>query len=69
MFDKSGVLSQECCGRLLKEGRKCHDSITNSVLSEGGFSAEEKKEIEERHNEVWNLCNKNGRIDSESPIS
>jgi len=69
VFDKSGVLSQECCGRLLNAGRKCHDSITNSVLSEGGFSTEEKKEIVERHNEVWNLCNKNGRIDSESPIS
>ncbi|KAJ8420074.1 LOW QUALITY PROTEIN: hypothetical protein Cgig2_015736 [Carnegiea gigantea] len=66
VFDKSGVLSEKCCELLLNAGRQCHDSETNSILSEGEFSAEEKKEIMKRHNQVWNLCKKNGHIDIEN---
>ncbi|KAJ8421217.1 hypothetical protein Cgig2_033725 [Carnegiea gigantea] len=65
VFDKSGVLSEKCCKLLLNGGRQCHDSETNSILSEGEFSAEEKKEIMKRHNQVWNLCKKNGHIGRE----
>ncbi|KAJ8434722.1 hypothetical protein Cgig2_012643 [Carnegiea gigantea] len=66
VFDKSGVLSEKCCELLLNAGRQCQDSETNSILSEGEFSAEEKKEIMKRHNQVWNLCKKNGHIDIEN---
>ncbi|KAJ8420025.1 hypothetical protein Cgig2_030310 [Carnegiea gigantea] len=68
VFDKSGVLSEKCCKLLLNAGRQCHDSKTNSILSEGEFSAEEKKEIMKRHNQVWNLCKKNGHIDIENTV-
>ncbi|KAJ8420455.1 hypothetical protein Cgig2_034099 [Carnegiea gigantea] len=68
VFDKSGVLSEKCCKLLLNAGRQCHDSETNSILSEGEFSAEEKKEIMKRHNQVWNLCKKNGHIDKENTV-
>ncbi|KAJ8420070.1 hypothetical protein Cgig2_015732 [Carnegiea gigantea] len=68
VFDKSGVLSEKCCELLLNAGRQCHDSETNSILSEGEFSAEEKKEIMKRHNQVWNLCKKNGHIDIENTV-
>ena len=68
VFDKSGVLSEKCCELLLNAGRQCHDGDTNSILSEGEFSAEEKKEIMERHNQVWNLCKKNGHIDIENTV-
>ncbi|KAJ8424635.1 hypothetical protein Cgig2_032815 [Carnegiea gigantea] len=68
MFEKSGILSQKCCELLLNVGRECHDSDTISILSEGEFFAEEKKEIMERHNEVWNLCKKNGHINIESNV-
>ena len=68
VFEKTGVLSQKCCELLLNAGRECHDSDTNSILSEGEFSAEEKKEIMERQNEVWNLCKKNGHINIESDV-
>ncbi|KAJ8419912.1 hypothetical protein Cgig2_026986 [Carnegiea gigantea] len=68
VFDKSGVLSEKCCKLLLNGGRQCHDSETNSILSEGEFSAEEKKEIMKRHNQVWNLCKKNGHIDIENTV-
>ncbi|KAJ8421222.1 hypothetical protein Cgig2_033730 [Carnegiea gigantea] len=68
VFDKSGILPEKCCELLLNVGRQCHDSETNSILSEGEFSAEEKKEIMERHNQVWNLCKKNGHIDIESTV-
>jgi len=70
VFHKPDVLSKECCGRLLNAGKKCYDSITNFVLIEEDFIFTGKEmEIVERHIEVWNLCNKNGHIDSESPIS
>ncbi|KAJ8430967.1 hypothetical protein Cgig2_003551 [Carnegiea gigantea] len=68
VFDKSGALSKKCCGQLLNAGGQCHDGDTNSILSEGEFSAEEKKEIMERHNQVWNLCKKNGHIDIEKTV-
>ncbi|KAJ8421123.1 hypothetical protein Cgig2_008609 [Carnegiea gigantea] len=68
VFDKSGVLSEKCCELLLNAGRQCHDSETNSILSGGEFSAEEKKEIMKRHNQVWNLCEKNGHIDIENTV-
>ncbi|KAJ8420714.1 hypothetical protein Cgig2_003878 [Carnegiea gigantea] len=68
VFDKSGILSEKCCELLLNAGRQCHDSETNSILSEGEFSAEEKKEIMKRHNQVWNLCKKNGHIDIENTV-
>ncbi|KAJ8420071.1 hypothetical protein Cgig2_015733 [Carnegiea gigantea] len=68
VFDKSGVLSEKCCELLLNAGRQCHDSETNSILSEGEFSTEEKKEIMKRHNQVWNLCKKNGHIDMENTV-
>ncbi|KAJ8419586.1 hypothetical protein Cgig2_001040 [Carnegiea gigantea] len=68
VFDKSGVLSEKCCELLLNAGRQGHDSETNSILSEGEFSAEEKKEIMKRHNQVWNLCKKNGHIDIENTV-
>jgi len=66
VFDKSGVLSEKSCELLLNARRQCHDGDSNSILSEGEFSAEEKKEIMERHNQVWNLCKKNGHIDIEN---
>ncbi|KAJ8434710.1 hypothetical protein Cgig2_012631 [Carnegiea gigantea] len=62
IFEESGVLSQDCCGLLLKEGKACHDNLTNSILSKGGFSTEETEEILERNSEVWNLCKKSGHI-------
>ncbi|KAJ8421122.1 hypothetical protein Cgig2_008608 [Carnegiea gigantea] len=68
VFDKSGVLSEKCCELLLNAGRQCQDSETNSILSEGEFSAEEKKEIMKRHNQVWNLCKKNGHIEKENTV-
>ncbi|KAJ8434714.1 hypothetical protein Cgig2_012635 [Carnegiea gigantea] len=68
VFGKSGVLSEKCCELLLNAGRQCHDSETNSILSEGEFSVEEKKEIMKRHNQVWNLCKKNGHIDIENTV-
>ncbi|KAJ8421221.1 hypothetical protein Cgig2_033729 [Carnegiea gigantea] len=68
MFGKSGVLSEKCCELLLNAGRQCHDSETNSILSEGEFSVEEKKEIMKRHNQVWNLCKKNDHIDIENTV-
>ncbi|KAJ8434706.1 LOW QUALITY PROTEIN: hypothetical protein Cgig2_012627 [Carnegiea gigantea] len=68
VFDKSGVLSEKCCELLLNAGRQCHDSETNSILSEGEFSTEEMKEIMKRHNQVWNLCKKNGHIDIENTV-
>ncbi|KAJ8434713.1 hypothetical protein Cgig2_012634 [Carnegiea gigantea] len=68
VFDKSGVLSEKCCELLLNAGRQCHDSEANSILSEGEFSAEEKKEIMKRHNQVWNLCKKNGHIHIEDTV-
>ncbi|KAJ8419952.1 hypothetical protein Cgig2_027441 [Carnegiea gigantea] len=68
VFDKSGVLSEKCCELLLNAGRQCHDSETNSILSEGEFSAEERREIMKRHNQVWNLCKKNGHIDVENTV-
>ncbi|KAJ8420715.1 hypothetical protein Cgig2_003879 [Carnegiea gigantea] len=68
VFDKSGILPEKCCELLLNVGRQCHDSETNSILSEGEFSAEEKKEIMKRHNQVWNLCKKNGHIDIENTV-
>ncbi|KAJ8421589.1 hypothetical protein Cgig2_030120 [Carnegiea gigantea] len=68
VFDKSGILSEKCCELLLNAGRQCHESETNSILSEGEFSAEEKKEIMKRHNQVWNLCKKNGHIDIENTV-
>ncbi|KAJ8421218.1 hypothetical protein Cgig2_033726 [Carnegiea gigantea] len=68
VFDKSGILPKKCCELLLNAGRQCHDSETNSILSEGEFSAEEKKEIMKRHNQVWNLCKKNGHIDIENTV-
>ncbi|KAJ8421121.1 hypothetical protein Cgig2_008607 [Carnegiea gigantea] len=68
VFDKSGILSEKCCELLLNAGRQCHESETNSILSEGEFSAEEKKEIMKRHNQVWNLCKKNGDIDIENTV-
>ncbi|KAJ8421117.1 hypothetical protein Cgig2_008603 [Carnegiea gigantea] len=67
-FDKSGVLSEKCCELLLNAGRQCHDSETNSILSEGEFSTEEKKEIMKRHNQVWNFCRKNGHIDIKNTV-
>ncbi|KAJ8434726.1 hypothetical protein Cgig2_012647 [Carnegiea gigantea] len=68
VFDKSGVLSEKCCELLLNAGSQCHDGETNSILSEGEFSAKEKKEIMERHNQVWNLCKKNEHIDIENTV-
>ncbi|KAJ8430968.1 hypothetical protein Cgig2_003552 [Carnegiea gigantea] len=68
VFDKSGALSEKCCELLLNAGRQCHDGDTNSILSEGEFSVEEKKEIMERHNQVWNLCKMNGHINIENTV-
>ncbi|KAJ8434727.1 hypothetical protein Cgig2_012648 [Carnegiea gigantea] len=68
VFDKSGVLSAKCCELLLNAGRQCHDGETNSILSEREFSAKGKKEIMERHNQVWNHCKKNGHIDVENTV-
>ncbi|KAJ8434729.1 hypothetical protein Cgig2_012650 [Carnegiea gigantea] len=68
VFDKSGILSEKCCELLLNAGKQCHEGDTNSILSEGEFFAEEKKEIMERHNQVWSLCKKNGHIDIENTV-
>ncbi|KAJ8420073.1 hypothetical protein Cgig2_015735 [Carnegiea gigantea] len=68
VFDESGVLSEKCCELLSNAGRQCYDGDTNSILSKREFSAEEKKEIMERHNQVWNLCKKNGHIDIENTV-
>ncbi|KAJ8430966.1 hypothetical protein Cgig2_003550 [Carnegiea gigantea] len=68
VFDKSGVLSEKYCELLLNAGRECHDGDTNSILSEVECFAEEKKEIMERHNQVWSLCKKNGHIDIENTV-
>ena len=67
VFDKSGVLSEECCGRLLHAGKECHNSLTNSILSKEGFSREETEEILQRHDEAWNLCNRSGHIGTSGP--
>ncbi|KAJ8434721.1 hypothetical protein Cgig2_012642 [Carnegiea gigantea] len=68
VFDNSGILSEKCCEQLLNAGRECHDSDTNSILSEGEFSKEEREEILARHSEVWNLCTRSGHIGGSQPV-
>ncbi|KAJ8430965.1 hypothetical protein Cgig2_003549 [Carnegiea gigantea] len=62
VFDNRGILSEKCCKQLLNTGRECHNSDTNSILSEGEFSKEEREEILARHSEVWNLRKRSGHI-------
>ncbi|KAJ8434703.1 hypothetical protein Cgig2_012624 [Carnegiea gigantea] len=57
VFDNSGILSEKCCE---------HD--TNSILSEGEFSKEEREEILARHSEVWSLCKRSGHIGGTQPV-
>lgn len=66
IFIERGVVSQECCSRLINAGRDCHDDLTNAVLRREEYDGQKKKEIIERQNEIWNLCKKNGQIDLKS---
>ncbi|KAJ8434731.1 hypothetical protein Cgig2_012652 [Carnegiea gigantea] len=68
VFDNSGVLSKKCCERLLNVGRECHDSDTNSILTEGEFSKEEREEILARHSEVWILCKRSSHNGGTQPV-
>ncbi|KAJ8434724.1 LOW QUALITY PROTEIN: hypothetical protein Cgig2_012645 [Carnegiea gigantea] len=68
VLDNSGILSEKCCEQLLNAGRECHDSDTNSILSEGEFSKEEREEILARHSEVWNLRKRSGHIGGTQPV-
>ena len=61
------MLSQECCRILLHAGRECHNSFTNSILSEEKFSKEETEEILARHDEAWNLCKRSEHIGTSGP--
>jgi len=67
IFDKSNILSRGCCRLLLRAGS--HDSDTNSILSEGEFSTEEREEILARHSEVWNLYKRSDHIGGTQPVS
>jgi len=67
VFDKSGVLSQECCERLLRAGRECHNNLTNSILREERFPREETEEILASHNVAWNLYKRSGQIGTSGP--
>ncbi|KAJ8419913.1 hypothetical protein Cgig2_026987 [Carnegiea gigantea] len=68
VFDNSGILSEKCCEQFLNAGRECHDSDTNSILSDREFSKEEREEILARHSEVWNLCKRSGHIGGTQPV-
>jgi len=69
VLDKSGVLSQECCGRLLCVARDYHNSLPNSILSEGEFPREEIEEKVARHDKAWNLCKRSGHIGTFGPAA
>ncbi|KAJ8434723.1 hypothetical protein Cgig2_012644 [Carnegiea gigantea] len=68
VFDNCGILSEKYYEQLLNAERECHDSNTNSILSEGEFSKEEREEILARHSEVWNLCKGSGHIGGTQPV-
>ena len=64
IFIERTVVSQECCRRLINGGRDCHDDLTNTILRRGEYDGQRKQEIMKRQDEIWNLCKKNGKIDS-----
>jgi len=46
----------------LHAGRECHNSLTNSILSEEEYYREETEEILAMDDEAWNLCKRSGHI-------
>ena len=62
VFYGARTMSGVCCAQLLNAGRKCHDLLTNVVLSRTEFEGN-MLDVRDRHSEVWKLCNNiNGQI-------
>ena len=61
IFIQKMSVSEECCAQLINSGRDCHNALTESLLSTKRFT-NKVPQLMEKHNEVWNLCEKDRQI-------
>lgn len=62
VFVNATIVSQECCTKLLKMGKQCHDLLTNATLESQDFDQVVVPHIWTKNIQVWNLCEIHGRI-------
>ncbi|KAF3457015.1 hypothetical protein FNV43_RR01672 [Rhamnella rubrinervis] len=52
----NGTVSDECCGKLVRTGKVCHDDLVKHLIADPSFKGN-AAQVLAKSEQVWNGCN------------